>query len=227
MLCLEFSLAGGAASYLASASRDRLIHLFNAGKNYGFLTTLDDHSSSITAVRFLPGHTSAGSQMVSCGADKSIIFRDVTPDQEGIQLSRANHIVGKTTLYDMELDRSGKHILTACQDRNIRVYSVAGAKQTKTFKGSASEDGTLIKVVLDRSGIYCATSCTDKTLAIYDYHTGELMASMAGHSELVTGLAFSQDCRHLISVSGDSCIFVWRLPGEMVATMQVLKEHYC
>ena len=39
--------------------------------------------------------------------------------------------------------------MTACQDRNIRVYSVAGAKQTKTFKGSASEDGTLIKVVLD------------------------------------------------------------------------------
>ena len=110
--------------------------------------------------------------------------------------------------------------MTACQDRNIRVYSVSGAKQTKTFKGSASEDGTLIKVVLDRSGIYCATSCTDKTLAIYDYHTGELMATMAGHSELVTGLAFSNDCRHLISVSGDSCIFVWRLPGEMVATMQ-------
>ena len=29
------------------------------------------------------------------------------------------------------------------------------------------------------------------------------MATMAGHSELVTGLAFSNDCRHLISVSGD------------------------
>ena len=38
--------------------------------------------------------------------------------------------------------------------------------------------------------------------AIYDYHTGECMATMAGHSELVTGLAFSNDCRHLISVSG-------------------------
>ena len=93
------------------------------------------------------------------------------------------------------------------------MYSVSGAKQTKTFKSSDSEDGTLIKVVLDRSGIYC-----DKTLAIYD--TGELMPTMTGTSELVTGLAFSNDCRHLISVSGDSCIFVWRLPGEMVATMQ-------
>ncbi len=44
----------------------------------------------------------------------------------------------------------------------------------------------------------------------------------SGHSELVTGLGFSNDCRHLISVSGDSCIFVWRLPSDMVHTMQVL-----
>ena len=43
----------------------------------------------------------------------------------------------------------------------------------------------------------------------------------SGHSELVTGLGFSNDCRHLISVSGDSCIFVWRLPADMVHTMQV------
>jgi len=225
VLCLEYSLGnsreGNTAAYLASASRDRLIHVFNAGKNYGFLTTLDDHSSSITAVRFLPGQSPEGTQMVSCGADKSIIFRDVSSDSpEGISLSRANHIVGKTTLYDMELDRTGKHILTACQDRNIRVYSVVGGKHSKTFKGSPSEDGTLIKVALDRSGIYVATSCTDKSLSVYDYHTGELMASMCGHSELVTGLAFSNDCRHLISVSGDSCVFVWRLPTEMVATMQ-------
>jgi len=58
------------------------------------------------------------------------------------------------------------------------------------------------KVALDRSGMYAATSCTDKTLSIYDYMTGECMATMLGHSELVTGLKFSNDCKHLISVSG-------------------------
>ena len=95
-----------------------------------------------------------------------------------------------------------KHVLTACQDRNIRVYTVANGKHSRTFKGSAGEDGTLIKVALDRSGMYAATSCTDKTLAIYDYINGECMATMFGHSELVTGLKFSNDCKHLISVSG-------------------------
>ncbi len=47
-------------SFLASASRDRLIHVFDASRDYSFLHTLDDHSSSITAVRFLRGQISPG-----------------------------------------------------------------------------------------------------------------------------------------------------------------------
>ena len=82
------------------------------------------------------------------------------------------------------------------------MYAVDSGKHSKTFKGSQSDDGTLIKVVLDSSGSYAATSCTDKTLAIYDYATGEVAATMFGHSELVTGLKFTHDCKHLVSVSG-------------------------
>lgn len=37
---------------LASASRDRLIHIFNLEKNYSLEQTLNDHSASITAVKF-------------------------------------------------------------------------------------------------------------------------------------------------------------------------------
>ena len=59
-----------------------------------------------------------------------------------------------------------KHILTACQDRNVRVYMVGNGKHIKTFKGSVGEDGTLIKVVLDRSGVYLGESKT-KFLQVY------------------------------------------------------------
>ena len=57
VLCLEYSdscqlpNSKKSKSLLASASRDRLIHVFNATRDYGFLHTLDDHSSSITAIR--------------------------------------------------------------------------------------------------------------------------------------------------------------------------------
>ncbi|GIY86657.1 hypothetical protein CDAR_468181 [Caerostris darwini] len=228
VLCLEYSkpitIAGQEKRYLASASRDRLIHVFDVKQDHSFQQTLDDHSSSITAVRFVQCEDSL--QMISCGADKSIIFRRATFNPE-LSLLREHHVVGKTTLYDMEVDVQQKYILTACQDRNIRVYSVTNGKHVRCFRGSQGEDGTLIKVVLDPSGTYLATSCTDKSLYLYDYISGECLATMFGHSELVTGLKFTNDGRHLISVSGDGCIFMWKLPIDVTQTMlnkQVLVE---
>ena len=41
-------------------------------------------------------------------------------------------MVGKTTLYDMEVDANCKHVLTACQDRNIRVYTVGNGKHSRS-----------------------------------------------------------------------------------------------
>ncbi|KAL3271989.1 hypothetical protein HHI36_022458 [Cryptolaemus montrouzieri] len=216
VLCLEYCGNENEVNFMASASRDRLLHVFDA-KNYTFLQTLDDHSSSITAVRFMTQNKNL--QMVSCGADKSIIFRSLGEVNGKMQFSRYQNATGKATLYDMEVDANQKHVLTACQDRNVRVFSVNSGKNTKSFKGSNGDDGTLIKVALDRSGIYVATSCTDKSLSIYDYYSGECMATMCGHSELAAGLRFTNDCRRLISASGDGCIFVWKIPHDMVVTM--------
>lgn len=214
VLCLEYTNEKIKRKLLASASRDRLIHIFDVEQEYKILQTLDDHSSSITSVRFVG--VANDFSMISCGADKSIIFRNFQHNF----FARGNNSAGKATLYDMEVDSNSKHILTACQDRNIRVYSTQTAKQTKTFRGSHSEEGSLIKLCLDLSGIYIATSCTDKTLSVYDYYSNECMARMSGHSELVTGLKFTNDCKHLISASGDGCVFIWQVPHDMIVTMQ-------
>ena len=37
---------------MATASRDRLVHVFDANNDYQFLQTLDEHSSAITSVKF-------------------------------------------------------------------------------------------------------------------------------------------------------------------------------
>ncbi|ERE43136.1 mitogen-activated protein kinase-binding protein 1 isoform 3, partial [Cricetulus griseus] len=52
VLCLEYSKPETGVTLLASASRDRLIHVLNVEKNYNLEQTLDDHSSSITAIKF-------------------------------------------------------------------------------------------------------------------------------------------------------------------------------
>ena len=86
---------------------------------------------------------------------------------------------------------------------NFRIYNIKNGKQKKSYKGSIGDDGTMIKIQLDPSGQYVATSCSDKNLCILDFFTGEVQASMFGHSEVVTGLKFMNDFKHLISVSGD------------------------
>ncbi|XP_049433540.1 WD repeat-containing protein 62 isoform X3 [Epinephelus fuscoguttatus] len=218
VLCLEFSPASTGVKLLASASKDRLIHVFNLEKNYSLEQTLNDHSASITAVKFTG--ESPEVRMVSCGADKSIYFQTAEQTAEGLEFSRSHHVVEKTMLYDMDLDSSRTHVAIACQDRNVRVYSVEMGKLKKCLKGSSNDKGALLKLQMDPSGSFFATSCSDKSITIFDYESGECVSTLSGHSEIVTCMRFTQDCRHLITVSGDSCVFVWRLDSQMTSTMR-------
>lgn len=152
-------------------------------------------------------------QMISCGADKSLIFRKQTDPDSDFRLE--HHVAGRTTFYDMAVDSKKNQVITAAQDRVIRVYDSKSGKNENSFKGSLGDDGALIKIAFDPSATFIASSCTDKSIYIFDYKTGECLATTSGHSEIVTGLKFSQDGRHLISISGDGCIFLWRLPLEM------------
>ncbi|XP_053396719.1 mitogen-activated protein kinase-binding protein 1-like isoform X2 [Mercenaria mercenaria] len=217
VLCLEYSRWKNGPKLLASSSRDRLIHVFDTEQQYGLLQTLSDHSSSISAVKFT--ETDNQMKMISCGADKSILFRNLQQDPE-FQFTLATHQVEKMTLYDMVVEPTQKFSAIACQDRNVRIYNIKTGKKKKEYKGSLSDDGTLLKMKLDPSGTFAATSCSDKNMCIIDFYSGELQATMFGHSEIATDVRFMNDLRHLISTSGDGCIFVWRLPQEMTSQMQ-------
>ncbi|XP_028643426.1 WD repeat-containing protein 62 isoform X1 [Grammomys surdaster] len=219
VLCLEYSKPETGVTLLASASRDRLIHVLNVEKNYNLEQTLDDHSSSITAIKF------AGTrdvQMISCGADKSIYFRSAQQSSDGLHFVRTHHVAEKTTLYDMDIDITQKYVAVACQDRNVRVYNTVSGKQKKCYKGSQGDEGSLLKVHVDPSGTFLATSCSDKSISLIDFYSGDCVAKMFGHSEIVTGMKFTYDCRHLITVSGDSCVFIWHLGPEITSCM---KQH--
>jgi WD40 repeat protein len=64
---------------MATGSRDRLIHIFDVKNDFRLIQTLEDHTSSITALQFCDH----GRKLMSSAADKSIIFRSL---QEVIRL---------------------------------------------------------------------------------------------------------------------------------------------
>lgn len=78
VLSVDYSRSSHDATFLASSSRDRFIHVFDVKKDYQLVATLDDHSAAITAVRFTFSSVTSNLQLISCGADKSLIFRSIT-----------------------------------------------------------------------------------------------------------------------------------------------------
>ena len=70
------SLSPTGLTLLASARRDRLIHVLNVEKNYNLEQTLDDHSSSITAIKF----TGKSLPSTSCTSFSGLLWLHVTAE---------------------------------------------------------------------------------------------------------------------------------------------------
>ncbi|CAF0935985.1 unnamed protein product [Brachionus calyciflorus] len=159
-------------------------------KTYSPLQTIDDHSSSIAALRFCFNPLEKQLYLISCGNDKSIMFQ--TLSSEPCQFTRTSYAVEKQTFHDLNIDNTNSSINIISQDRMIRTYSI---KRLRQFIGSLNEDGQLLKIDTDRN----------------DLNTSECVGYIYGNGEVVADLKFTSDNQHLIKVSGDGCIFVWRL----------------
>ncbi|RKP08630.1 hypothetical protein THASP1DRAFT_29578 [Thamnocephalis sphaerospora] len=207
---------------LASAGRDRLVHIFDVRNAFRPLQTLDDHSSSITAIQF----SDRGRRLMSCGADKSIIFRSRQESTDG-SFNFANYHLhsGRMTLYDMDIDHQ-RHQIAVTQNRRISMFDVVSGKPTSSEGAdsladeSPAAEGILLRVALDPSGSYAVSAGSDKRVRLHDLGTGATLACMGGHSELVTGVRFTRDCTRIVSTSGDGCVFVWRIARSIVEQMR-------
>jgi hypothetical protein len=56
-------------------------------------------------------------------------------------------------------------------------------------------------------------------IRFHDYFTGECLSRVTGHSGGTTCIAFSSDCRVLVSVGRDGCLIMWRLAPSITKVM--------
>eukprot|EP01137_Pigoraptor_chileana_P034562 Opistho-2@27307 len=203
-----------------------------AGITLSLVQTFDDHSASVTSVRFASASPDSLS-LVSCSADKSVIFRNFDPATG--MFVRHQSVAGKSAVYDMEVDCTQKYATTANQDKAIRIYSVKTGKNIRVYRAAnhvfpdcpdatahaatVLTTGGLIRVRVDPSGIYVFASGADKMLRVFDFYSGECLATASGHGEVITAMAVTPDCRHVITASGDGCIFVWALAPSLSDAM--------
>ncbi|KAL5113101.1 WD repeat-containing protein 62 [Taenia crassiceps] len=226
-------------SLLCTSSRDRVIHVFAPRQDYSRVQTLADHSGVVNSALFFESEETRRIYLISCGADRSLLFRILStdPDSQTARFVIEHHIsmthsyacatvVGPSMMTSVETGlkspvrpRVRHYLAVACQDRQLRLYQIAKARQHFHYRASTCEDGSPVCCAADPTSTLIATAGSDKQINLFHLFTGEPVATLYGHADIVMSLIFLPDLRHLVSVSYDSCVFVWRLAPELTALM--------
>ncbi|XP_078447792.1 transducin/WD40 repeat-like superfamily protein isoform X2 [Wolffia australiana] len=225
ILTVYFGIKGSCdkSHYLVTGSKDRTIHIYDSSRNFDLVESLEDHPSAVTSIIL----TSDDTKLISCGADRYLYFRDVHVSETGCRVSRRSNQSGHHSgIFDVAVEPAQKIAVTVNQDRKINKYNVSSGKLVGSIKEEA-DLGQPVKVLIDSTGSYIVCSYSNKSLRLYDFVTGEAIAQVMGHAEVITGCIFLPDCRHLITVSIDSCIFIWKLPPILSRKMsQKVKDRF-
>jgi WD40 repeat protein len=116
----------------------------------------------------------------------------------------------------------GKHLVSASDDKVIRVWDVATGKTLRTIRGEVApgHPGKIFAIALSPDGKWLAAGgflAPDRgvrdgeaeIIRLYDFASGELKTLLKGHESSVNALAFSPDGTRLISASADTTAILW------------------
>ncbi len=153
-----------------------------------------------------------------------------TGDTPILQLDPGGHMA---VIKGLAFTPDGNYIVSAGDDKVVRVWDWRAGKTVRTIRGLTGPGvvGKIYSMALSPDGRWlavagwthpqCAGRCGD--IRLYDFASGELRALLKGHVDTVLGLAFSPDCRKLISGSYNGEAIIWDLQTRTV--LHRLKPH--
>ncbi|MBE0479655.1 MAG: serine/threonine protein kinase [Dehalococcoidia bacterium] len=104
----------------------------------------------------------------------------------------------------------GKLVLSASDDRTMRLWEVSTGENIRTFRG---HDGRVSTVAMSPGGNFALSGSHDGTVRLWNLHTGETIRVLEGHRDWVSSVAISPDGSFALSGSDDGSLCVWSLMG--------------
>lgn len=232
-------------SLMVSASRDKLIHLYDMNAGFSLVDTLDDHTSSVLCAQFacerknsigsggaFPGGAAAfaGKKLflISTAQDRSVFVRAYYPETKSFMQVFMDLDKGdKFFTLQVSPDNSKFYI---GQEKKLTVFSLSNPKEREVIeiKEISHETGQtnsvdVLGVAFDESGSFLAISSSDRYVRLRDNVSGRMLTKLFCGG-VVTSMVFTSNNKNLITTTLDGCIQHWRLPNEMSRTIEKKKK---
>lgn len=176
----------------------------------------------LTPTRFLAGHTDNiqnlalspdGKTIASASDDGTVKLWELDGDSN----SAIKEIKDQGGWVRAVVFLSDRQIITAGQDRNIKIIDIASGKVVKTLSGHTN---LINNLAISPANDLLVSGSYDNTVNIWQISTGKLLRSLKGHTDKIFGLAISPDGTKIVSASRDKNLKIWDVKtGENLKTL--------
>jgi WD40 repeat protein/predicted Ser/Thr protein kinase len=217
---LAFSLdRARLAVALASENDEVSLIIYDAPSGKERVRWATDQHPTVHALALSPDGT-----RVACGGDDRVV--PIWDTATGRQLAECRG--HKSKVHAITFSGDGSRLLTASHDGTVRQWDARTGREVEPPYDRHTAE--LFAVVYSPDGQQVASAGADRTVRLWRASGRQDQAVLGGHTGVVSGLAFSQDGRRLVSASydllisaGDGTVRFWEAAPE--ATLPVLAGH--
>lgn len=210
---LVFSVDG---QRLFSASVDNTIKSWGTASNDAAgreLARLTGHQGEVTALSL----SVDGKLLVSASTDQTAKLWDVANSKLVRTFPREDG-----PLFAVALTSDGKRLATGGAERVVKIRDITNGEQIRVL----NTNGQVNSLVFTPDNNTLAAGQSGAAIQLWDANTGQVRATLSGHSGAVNALNFHPDGAWLVSGSDDGSVRLWQMSNySLAATLASLRAN--
>lgn len=194
--CMKFSPDGAA---IASGSHDKEIFLWRTSEECQNYMVLRGHKNAVLDLHWMTD----GSQILSASPDCTLRVWDATTGKQVKRMAEHQSFVNSCC----PARRGPPLVVSGSDDFTAKLWDLRERNSLQTFE----DQYQICAVAFADAGDKVYTGGIDNVVKVWDLRKGEVVLSLPGHADTVTGMSVSPDGAYLLTNSMDCTLRVWDL----------------